>query len=63
MCEVKYTSPVTPNRKKKLEKVQNMHKYISLVQENQAKNAIKLIVHLLICLGRDFTLARGAVYD
>ena len=38
-------------------------KCISWVHENHSNNPIKLIVHLLICFGSDFTLALGAVYD
>ena len=37
----------------------NMLKYTSRVHENHFNNPIKLIVHLLICFGNDFTLALG----
>ena len=39
---------------------QNMVKYISRVHENHFNDPIKLIVHLLICFGSDFTLELGA---
>lgn len=40
-----------------------MPKYISQVHENHPNNPIKLMAHLLICFGSDFTLALGAVYN